>query len=143
MTTTEKTCFKCGAVKSIGEFYKHSRMADGHLGKCKECTKKDNNENRKKNHEHFMAYDRARAVLPHRVENRKRVTFEYAMKFPQRMVANYTVTRAVRNGKLSKLPCLICGSTKVVAHHPDYDRPLDVVWLCQMHHKQAHALITQ
>jgi hypothetical protein len=35
----EKKCFKCELILPISDFYKHKKMQDGHLNKCKTCTK--------------------------------------------------------------------------------------------------------
>lgn len=54
--------------------------------------------------------------------------------------AHVIVGNAIRKGIITKLPCFVCGR-KAEAHHPDYDRPLDVIWLCPKHHKEAHLMI--
>jgi len=42
------------------------------------------------------------------------------------------------------MPCEICGCEKSEAHHDDYSRPLDVRWLCRVHHLMHHGnYITQ
>jgi len=44
----------------------------------------------------------------------------------------------VKRGKVKKENCLICGSEKSEAHHKDYKKPLDVIWLCRTHHLSLH-----
>jgi hypothetical protein len=66
--------------------------------------------------------------------------------------AQNSVSNAVRDGKLDKpTTCQECGtevetSRHLHAHHEDYSKPLDVVWLCTACHGIRHtkhkALIT-
>ena len=55
-----KKCFKCGAEKPLTEFYKHPKMADGRVNKCKECNKKDVRENRAAKVDYYRGYDAMR-----------------------------------------------------------------------------------
>lgn len=91
------------------------------------------------NIEHYRQYDSMRASQPHRMKLAKETLKKYRAGHPERAKANGAVNRAVRSGKLEKWPCQVCGDPKSVGHHPDYDNPLGVVWLCQTHHKAAHA----
>ena len=45
---------------------------------------------------------------------------------------------AIKQGRLARMPCEICGVAKVDAHHDDYSKPLDVRWLCRSHHLEFH-----
>lgn len=45
---------------------------------------------------------------------------------------------AIAAGTLVREPCLFCDREPSEAHHHDYDRPLDVTWLCHRHHRYVH-----
>lgn len=49
---------------------------------------------------------------------------------------------AVRTGRLTRPPeCAECGNgwRRLVGHHEDYNKPLDVIWLCTPCHLLLHA----
>jgi len=133
-----KNCFKCNTVKPLEDFYKHSKMLDGHVNKCKECNKNDVTANRNKNIESVRAYDKARSKEPERIKAATEINRAWRAEDLRRQVAHSRVARAVRNGGLVRQPCCRCGEAKTVAHHEDYDKPLEVIWLCQPCHKQRH-----
>ncbi len=37
-----------------------------------------------------------------------------------------------------KYPCILCSSMNTVKHHEDYNKPLNVLWLCRTCHGQYH-----
>ncbi len=150
-----KTCFKCDKEKPFSEFYKHKMMGDGYLNKCKECTKKDSRKHRDDNLEKVKEYDRNR---PNAAERSKRfgAAHKDRMKNPDykknfrkkrkewdegyvvQKGANTIAGHAIRDGRLTKEPCEVCGELKVDAHHDDYEKPMDVRWLCRTHHAEHH-----
>lgn len=134
-----KVCFKCKHEKPLSDFYKHRKMKDGHLNKCKECTKNDVGAHREANIETIREYDRERSKLPHRVKVNTERTKNYRKMNPSKARAHRVVSKAVSSGRLQKTPCVVCGDERrVEAHHPDYTRPLDVIFLCSVHHHAVH-----
>ena len=148
-----KTCIKCEVSKEVSEFYKHSQMADGHLGKCKVCCKSDRKKNREAKRDYYLNYDRNRpnkqeraekVALYRKTEKGKKTqavcTKNYRASHPERYKAHNLVNNAVRDGLLIKPgSCETCNENKwLEAHHCDYNYPLDVMWLCTQCHKQWH-----
>lgn len=142
-------CKTCNLSKLAEEFYASNKT------RCKECVKASVTANRQQNLERIRAYDRARGSAPHRVSAREAyqrtraysarhsaAARRWASQHPERRAANVALGNAVRAGRVTPWPvCAVpeCSDTPQ-GHHPDYSRPLDVVWLCDEHHRAAHAV---
>lgn len=126
-------------------------MADGRLGKCKLCAKKDVQQNRKLRIEKYRQYDASRAMCPDRIamrseymktlagkSARSRAHKKQRQKFPEKYRARTILSNCVRSGKIVRLPCEKCGNPRSHGHHEDYSKPLDVIWLCAKHHRDVH-----
>lgn len=147
-----KTCFCCKESKPLAEFYAHPRMADGHLNKCKNCAKKQADERRR--HLEFsdpawreaeLKRHREKSTRTRRAGRASKATPRHRAKWfaqnPQRKIAHAAVSNAIRTGKLTRQPCH-CGG-RAEAHHEDYSKPLDVMWLCKKHHMERHVEINK
>ncbi len=126
-----KRCFNCGEEKPLRAYYRHPQMGDGHLNKCIECTKADVRRHRRLN-DSVREYDRKRG-------NRQKDQ-SWRKADPKRSAAHNAVSRALRCGKLKREPCHFCAADFVHAHHKDYDKPLEVMWLCPRCHHRLHAI---
>lgn len=136
----EKTCTLCGEVKPLSEFYKAPGCKDGIANQCKQCVQTRARIRHFVKRDEIRAYDRERAKLPHRVLARVKANQKLKEEKPKVVAARNAVSNAVRDGRLRKMDCAFCGSSKTEAHHHDYAKPLDVTWLCSPCHSRFHAL---
>jgi len=135
-----KKCFKCDETMPLSQFYRHPQMKDGHLNKCKVCAKTDVLANRAKNLEFYKSYDRQYAQTSEGKASRAKSNKKWLESNAWKYVAHYTLTNAVRDGKIIKpASCSECGkSGRIHGHHEDYTKPLDVMWLCPKCHSEKH-----
>ena len=147
----KKHCRQCDQDIRRADFYRHPKGVDGLMAICKSCHRANVRTNRAANVDYYRGFDRVRASLPHRVaareayaqtpEGREKATRAkraYIERNPIKRAAHLAVGNALRDGKLTRQSCEVCGEAKAHAHHDDYGRPLDVRWLCTTHHAAWH-----
>ena len=141
MTCPSKRCFKCGEEKPLAEFYVHSRMADGHLNKCKACARRDTSLNYHAKRSAKAEYERRRQDDPDRRKNKAEYQRKYRSNETGRLKswARCATRRAIASGLLVVTPCEACGAKdNLHAHHDDYRQPLRVHFLCFGCHMARH-----
>ena len=57
---------------------------------------------------------------------------------PEVRRAHTAVWNELRQRRIKKQPCAVCGAARVDSHHEDYSKPLEIIWLCRAHHQQRH-----
>lgn len=131
---SHKFCNKCKKNLPLESFNRMSSSTDGRQHQCKQC--------RAEIQRAYRATDKGkeRDRRYNKTESKKLASYRYWAKQPFAYEAQYKTKNAIRDGVLSRPPeCEKCKSKgRVEAHHCDYTKPLDVMWLCTSCHKDWH-----
>ena len=149
-------CKGCGGEKPETEFYRHAKMANGRLSYCKTCVKNRVTRHRENNIEKVREYDRARGLLPERKKQVKERAWKYEKSRkeilkndretnPHKYAARSYVNNGIRRKTIIKPNfCERCHKElKLQAHHEDYSKPAEIVWLCSGCHGERHREINE
>lgn len=123
-----KRCFKCGLVKPLSEFYAHPQMADGHLGKCKCCTRKDVHDN------YMLNIQSEEYVEKERYRGRDKYNRLY------KGAGRCSKTKSLNNFRDASRALRKLGydTTGKEAHHWNYNLPRSVILLSKRNHSLIH-----
>ena len=93
---------------------------------------------RERNKEKFRKYNR-KYNSEWRKEHKYSTDIKWNEENPEKRKASRLLQYAVRTKMIDRKPCAMCGKkNKIVGHHPDYSKPLEVIWLCGVHHSEIH-----
>ena len=158
MNEQVKKCSCCAEEKPLSQFVKDISKVGGYKGQCRLCL---NDRRRARNRgEDMPRFRRKRITAEERREYsrqywhnrisdpvflqkelaRQRVknrAFRKVDRLKRR--AHKMVENAIKAGRLIRQGCEHEGCQEIgEAHHEDYAKPLDVRWLCRLHHMEHH-----
>jgi len=129
----QRKCFSCKKIKELEEFPKSKREGKGYKYCCKVC----NAARGRRYYREVLKKD------PERMKARSRRQYLKLKSNPlgiAKITARWKAQNALKAGKLEILPCFKCGVLEDLMnmHHPDYSKPLSIVWFCRKHHTELH-----
>ena len=152
-----KACTKCGVEKPLASFHRRGKGRRSSCALCDSIRQKahrlkyrqkiveSNLRWREENPNYFKEW---RKSNPEYFDNWKKLNpskmGEYIKKWRKgnrkKVACHESILNALVSGDVKKpCTCEACGNTGILhGHHCDYDKPLEVMWLCPKCHKAWH-----
>jgi len=114
-------------------------MKDGYLSYCKNCTTARVRKDRRLN-PNARLRDKVRSIQEHRKKLNAETCRKNRQENPEKYKAQSALGNAVRDRLIIRPSiCTTCNQEKkLVGHHEDYSKPLDVIWMCHLCHARHH-----
>jgi hypothetical protein len=138
VSVESQKCRCCLQNKPAPEFHREPINSSGLKHECIECFNRRvrayqrNNPDKKNDRSKFRLQSPEFRLL--RNKKRRELYRRQLSECPEKIHARSAVARAIVAGRLIRSPCEVCGKSPAQAHHKDYSKPLEVVWLCQPCH---------
>ena len=136
-TDVDKKCVSCLNTKPLSEFYLHRKGdAISYSGKCKSCYSAHYKAYRASPHgrEVYQAWTKTETgsiSIQNRIDKWRKKNKEHRR-------CHSKISNAIRDNRLTRQPCRICGTAGGEAHHLSYDDPYNIDWLCKSCHTKLH-----
>lgn len=156
LTIGERTCCRCGQSQPEFNFYRTGLSKnDGFSYACRSCSRLrvsngwkslPKEEKLRRARRPYNVEKKRENYQQRKIDPQKRqVDLESARRrkknHPEKFKARKLAQDAVKNGTLVRpTVCDGCNLEKdrIEGHHPDYSKPLEVIWLCVSCHRKIH-----
>lgn len=134
-----RTCGLCGIEKPLEEYQRNKSNPLGRAYWCKECRREfDRQRNLRPDRRLYVKqWEQSERGKELRSLSRKKDRLQNRDKYRAHRLLN----KLIKEGMIKRMTCEICGKTGN-GHHPDYSKPVEVVWLCRKHHAELNRKLT-
>lgn len=133
-----KICTECKVEKPVSAFSKQTAAKDNLQRWCKTCNRlhqqtPEGKAAHQKSHKKYYQSEAGKAT-------HRRSSEVQRSAHPDRIKARQTLYHAINSGRIKRpSTCEECSKKRFVhGHHEDYNKPLDVDWLCIKCHNKLH-----
>jgi hypothetical protein len=135
-----KKCSICKTEKCFSKFWRRKDRKSGYSSACKDCSNEKRYKKKIQNWEHHINVRKIWYEKNRKKQIEKQTNYNKNKADRKKIYARHQLNDAVKLGHIKRMEnCQICNrKCKTEAHHADYTKPLDVIWVCKKCHIKIH-----